>query len=314
MKKWIVIACSLVFLFLAGVYFFIPDKIIVTRSITANANQSGVYRFLSDTSNWARWWPGSSSADKDLDRVLESGGYRFKKTVEGYNSFGIIIEKGRSADSSVLHIFSMGNDSLTIEWGAIINTGSNPFTKIRQYYKAKDIGKKLEVVLAAMQKHISSVKHIYGIEIKREKIQIEFMASIKKPFSRYPTTEDIYAEMGQIRKYIAQVKAIEIDYPILNISALDSSRFQLVVAVPVDRQVPNSGIFTDTRLLKNGNMLVTEITGGTHTVDSALNQIDMYAQDHKYLNVALPFQQILTDRTKVADTSKWTTRIGYPVL
>lgn len=314
MKKWIAVVLSLPVLFLAAVYLFIPNNINVSGSIIANANQNGVYRFLTDTSNWSLWWPGSYSGNKNGDHVFESGGYQFKKTTEGYNSVGVVIEKDNSADSSLLHIFSTGDDTLTIDWGVTVHTGSNPLNRIRQHFKAKEIKKQIDTVMAAMQRYISTVKNLYGIDIKREKIKIQFMVSIRKPFPHYPTTEDIYTEMTQIRKYIAQVKAVEIDYPILNISRLDSSRFDLVVAVPVDRQVLDSGVFTDRRLLKNGNVLVAEITGGIHTVDLGLKQIDRFAQDHKFLNVAIPFQQFLTDRTKEADTTKWRTRISYPIL
>lgn len=314
MKKWIVVAFSLVILSLVGIYFFIPDKIVVTRAIAANANQSGVYRFLSDASNWARWWPGLSSNEKDPDTVFESGGFRFEKAMDGFNMFGIIIEKDKVTDSSFLHLFSSGNDSTKIEWTATINTSSNPLVKIRQYFKARELVKNLEPILAAMQEYISHVKNIYGLEIKQEKMPIDFMVSIKKSFDHYPTTEDIYTEIDQIKKYIAQTQAIIYNYPVLNISPRDSTHFELVVAIPVDRQVPNSGAFTERRMLKNGNLLVAEITGGKNTVDAASKQMVIYAHDHKFLNVALPYQQFLNDRIKIADTSKWKTRIGYPIL
>ncbi len=314
MKKWFIVAFFLFLLFLISTYFIIPAKILVTKSITANANHAGVYRFLTDESNWKKWWPDSSSINNGAETVFESGGYKFKKTITGYNMFGIIIEKDKAADSSFLHLFSLGNDSIKIEWNATINSASNPLAKIRNYFKAKEVGKKIEVILTAMQKYISSVKHIYGIEIKQEKMKIDLMVSIKKSFDRYPTTEDIYIEMGQIRKYIAQAQAIENDYPVLNISTPDSTHFELVVAIPVNKQVPDSGIFTERRMLKNGNLLVAEVTGGKNTVDSALKQMYIYARDHQVLNVAIPFQSFLTDRMKVADTSKWVTRIGYPIL
>jgi len=314
MKKWVIAAASLFVLLLAGIYFFIPGKIVVARSITANANQSGVYRFLTNASNWPAWWPGWSSTDKVADSVFESGGFRFNKTINGYNSFGIIIEKDKTADSSFLHLLSPGNDSIKIEWNTTINTGSNPLARIRGYFKAKELGNQLEAILAAMQKYISIEKHIYGIDIRHEKMPIDFMVSIKKPFDRYPTTEDIYTEMSGIRKYIAQAQAIENNYPVLNISTTDSIHFELVVAVPVNKQVPDSGIFTERRMLKNGNLLSAEIAGGKYTVDVALKQMEIYARDHQHLNIAIPFQSFLTDRMKVADTSKWVTRIGYPIL
>ena len=284
------------------------------RSITANANQAGVLRFLNDETNWKKWWPDSSSANGNPQTVLELGGYRFKKANTRYNSFEIYIEKDKNSESSVLNTLPLGIDSIKIVWSITLPDAINPFSKINHYFKAKDLGKKLEIILAAMQKYIGSVKNIYGIEIKQEKMQIDFMVSIKKSFVQYPTTEDIYREMGQIRKYIAQVKATENDYPVLNISARDSTHFELVVAIPVDKLVPDSGIFTQRRMLKNGNLLAAEITGGKYAVDSALKQIDTYAHDHQYLNIALPFQSFLTDRMKITDTSKWVTRIGYPIL
>ena len=313
MKKWIIIACSLIFLFLAGVYFFIPDKIVVARSITAKANQAGVLRFLNDDTSWVKWWPDSSSRDNP-NNAFESGGFRFKKANTLYNSFEVTIDKDMTTDSSILYFLSVGTDSVKIAWSTDIPASTNPFNKISQYFKAKELGKRFEIILDAMQKYISNAQHIYGIDIRKEKMPIEFMVSIKKSFDSYPATEDIYSVMGQIKKYIAKVGAVENNYPVLNISARDSTHFELVVATPVDRQVPDSGIFTDRRMLKNGNLLTAEITGGKNTVEAAMKKMEIYASDHQCLNVAIPYQQFLTDRTKEADTSKWVTRIGYPIL
>ena len=314
MKKWIVIVCSLIFLFFVGVYILIPDKIVVARSIIANANQAGVLRFLNEDTNWVKWWPGASSTTDNLNTALESGDFRFKKTNTLYSSFEVAIEKDKAVEKSILFFLSLSTDSVKIAWSADIPTSANPFNKISRYFMAKDLGNRLEVMLAAMQKYISNVQHIYGIDIRKEKMPIEFMVSIKKPFDHYPSTEDIYAEMSQIKKHITGVGAVENNYPVLNISARDSTHFELVVATPVDRQVSDSGIFTDRRMLKNGNLLTAEITGGKKTVDAAMKKMEIYATDHQYLNVAIPYQQFLTDRTKETDTSKWVTRIGFPIL
>jgi len=314
MKKWFIVALSLFVLFIVSTYFFVPGKIVVKKSITANANQSAVYRFLTDLSNWPMWWPGSSSTKKSAEPVFESGGYSFKELGPGYNSFQIIIEKDGTADSSLLNIFSMGTDSIRIEWDATINTGSNPFDKIGYYFKAKELSKNLEAILNAMQKYISNVKNLYGIEIKMEKVKTEFLVSTRKSFSHYPGTSDIYEIINKIRKHIGQGQAKEEDYPMLYIKTYDSTHYEAQVAIPVNKNLSETDIFSIKLMLKNGNILVTEITGGKNRTDSAMKQLELYVFDHRYNNVALPFYSLVTDRMNIPDTSKWVTRIYYPIL
>jgi len=314
MKKWVVIVFSLVTLFLVAVYFFIPGKIVVTRSIAANANQNGVYRFLTDASNWSTWWPGSSLTGKGGDTVFETGGYRFQKPMPGYNRFNLMVEKGGDTDSSFLQLFSPGGDSLTIAWTASVNTGSNPINKIRNYFKAKELGKTLNIVLTAMEKHISDAKNIYGIPIKKEKVKTEFLVAMENTFSQYPSTVDIYQMINKIRNYLVQEHAKEADHPMVHIKSYDSTHFQAQVAIPVDKALTETADISLKRMLTNGNILVAEVTGGKTKTDDAMKQVEIYVSDHKYYNVALPFYSLVTDRMNVQDTSKWVTRIYYPIL
>jgi hypothetical protein len=314
MKKWILIFFSLLILFLVAVYLYIPGKIVVTRSIAANANQSGVYRFLTDASNWSGWWPGSSVTDNGGDTVFESAGYRFHKPMPGYNQFSLMVEKGGGTDSSFLQLFSPGGDSLTIAWTASINTGSNPITKFRNYFKAKELGKTLNIVLTAMEKHISNAKNIYGIPIRKEKVKTEFLASMRNSFSQYPSTSDVYEMINKIRNHIVREQAKEIDHPMVHIKTYDSTHFEAQVAIPVDKALKETADISLKRMLTNGNILVAEVTGGRTKTDHAMKQLELYVSDHKYYNVALPFHSLVTDRKNEQDTSKWVTRIYYPIL
>jgi hypothetical protein len=182
MKKWFIVVCSLFLLFLISAYFIIPGKIVVTKSIIANANQNSVYRFLTDDSNWQKWWPVPSYINQGVEIVFETGGFVFKKNNPLYNALDITITKDKRTDSSLLHIFSLGKDSIKIEWNTTINTGTNPFSKIRHYLKARELSKSLEDILTSLQKHISTVNNIYGIDIRKEKVRIEFLVSTKKNF------------------------------------------------------------------------------------------------------------------------------------
>src|SRR5688572_11523149 len=177
MKKWLIGVSSIFILFLLCVYVFIPSKILVAKSISANINQYGVYRFLSNDSNWQKWWPDLSSAPGILENSYNSGGYLFQKTKPLYNSFEIAIKDGKNTQSSFLNIFPYGNDSIKIEWSTIINTGTTPLSKLRNYFKAKELRNSLAGILTAMKKYISQDKNIYGIDIRMERVKNEFLIS-----------------------------------------------------------------------------------------------------------------------------------------
>ncbi len=53
--------------------------------------------------------------------------------------------------------------------------------------------------------------------------------------------------------------------------------------------------------------------GGRSVSDSAMKKMELFASDHRLFNIALPFLSLITDRTKEKDSSKWVTKIYYPV-
>ena len=313
MKKWLIGFILLLFLFFVGTYFFIPRKIVITRAVNANANQAGVFRFLSEEKNWKRWWPGEITESNDSTAMFEAGGYCFTKTGTHFNSFDFSIKKDKQTFNSLLQLFSINISNVKIVWSATINTGLNPFNRIGAYFDVKKLGRSLDSILVSMKSQISNVQDVYGFDIKEEKVKIEFMISTKRTFDHYPSTENIYEMLNQVKKYITNLQAKKEDYPMLHVTMIDSFNYLAQVAIPIDRQLPDSGIFTSKRMLKNGNILVVQVSGGSNKIDSAMKQMDLYISDHQYNNVAIPYQSIITDRTQETDTSKWVTKIYFPI-
>ncbi len=309
MRKWLIgTLAALLLLILAGSYIFIPGTIRVSRSISFNGNSQGVYRFLSQPGHWVRWWPSEKASSQ-----LSYNGKTFVVAAVGFNMFTVAINRGQVTDTALVHMVPMGIDSLKIAWDATLNPGTNPVSRIRQYFRAKELARDFEALLVAMKKYTGTVENIYGADIKRGKIKTEYMVLTKEPFDHRPSDTEIYASIERIRKHIANIKATEEDIPFFNSSRVDSSRYELVVGVPITNPVPDSGIFLTKKLLKDGNMLTADIAGGQFSVDKAVDQFETFVRDHQYQVVALPFQSFLTDRLNT-DTSKWVTRIVFPIL
>ena len=309
MRKWLIgTLTALLLLILVGSYVFIPGTIRISRSISFNANSQGVFRFLSQPGNWERWWPAEKASSQ-----LSYNGKNFVVTAVGFNMFTVVIDRDQVTDTALVHMVPRGIDSIRIAWDATINTGNNPVSRIRQYFRAKELAGDFETLLIAMKKYMSIVENMYGADIKRGKIKTEYMVLTKEPFDHRPSDTEIYMSIDRIRKHIAKIKATEEDIPFFNSTRVDSSRYELVVGVPITEPVADSGIFLNKKLLKDGNMLTADITGGQFSVDQAVEQFEAYVRDHQYQVVALPFQSFLTDRLN-NDTSQWVTRIVFPIL
>ena len=67
-------------------------------------------------------------------------------------------------------------------------------------------------------------------------------------------------------------------------------------------------------MLGGGNILITEVKGGSNKINNAYKQIRNYISDYNRIAPAIPFESLVTDRSKEPDSSKWVTRIYYPVM
>lgn len=169
-------------------------------------------------------------------------------------------------------------------------------------------------MLVALRDRTGTVKDLYGYDIKNEKVQMQFLLSTNKVFPHYPTTEDIYSLVSIIRDHISKTDGKEEFFPMLNIESKDSINYFVRVGVPVNKKLPDGGNVALMQMVKDGNILVTEVKGDPKTINKAIKQVEKYISDYQRSIIAIPFQSLETDRSKEPDSSKWITKIYYPVV
>ena len=86
-----------------------------------------------------------------------------------------------------------------------------------------------------------------------------------------------------------------------------------MVAIPVNKKIGNEGDIVYKRMVP-GNILVAKVRGGRHTIESAFAEMETYVKDHELIPPAIPFESLETDRLNEPDTTKWITRIYFPIL
>ena len=86
------------------------------------------------------------------------------------------------------------------------------------------------------------------------------------------------------------------------------------IGIPVNKKLPEKENISLKQMVKNGNILVTEVRGDQKFINEAIKQTEKYITDYQRSIIAIPFQSMITDRTKEPDSTKWITKIYYPVV
>jgi hypothetical protein len=308
-KRLIAIVVILVVLF-GSIYLFIPNYVSINHQISVSANSQGLRRNLFAENSWSTWWPGKSS-DSAGHWIYKDNTYFI--TEKGVSAMFIAIRKKDFATLTSLTIAGERLNSTNMFWEARVPTSYNPLKRLQIYLNARKLNDDMKTILEKMKTHFSSTENIYGHDIRKELVTDSTLVSTFGNSKGYPGVEFIYRLIDDLKKYIAVQGAKETGFPMLNINTVDSINFLTRVAIPVDKILPSSGNISYKWMLPHGNILVTDVKGGPFMIDKAFHQVNNYATDYQRTAPAIPFLSLVTDRRQEPDSSKWITRIYYPV-
>ena len=314
MKKFLIIVLSVIVLLLICSYVFIPRQLEISKIGYAKCNINGAFRVLSDRTSWPKWWPGKDGLIKNNSKgkifFFKKTGYHL--TEKYYNSIQVQIKTGYSTIQSKINLIKLDVDSVVLIWKCEIPTGINPVSRFLKYREAENIKNDMTVILDSLGTFLDDKINVYGINLHVVMSKDSTMVLTKSFTHHYPTTSEVYKLVENLKKYIAGQLAKENNFPMLHVKILPDSTFETMVAIPVNRELAGNGSITFSRFVP-WKVLTAEVKGGNKTVEEALHQMKVFISDFQISSMAIPFQSLVTDRSKEPDTSKWITRIYTPV-
>ena len=165
-----------------------------------------------------------------------------------------------------------------------------------------------------IKQHYSLSANLYDLDIRREIVDDSTMISTFDSTIGYPSTEKIYSLIDKLRAYISSQQAQATDSPMLNIFSKDNRTFFTRVAFPTNKTLPSKGDIVFRKMLYGGNILTALVKGAPNKADSAIVAIENYLSDYELTSPAIPFYSLVTNRLAEKDSTKWTSKIYYPVM
>ena len=312
MKKLVAGLIIVFLLFIACIYIFIPAQIGIDESVIAKVSPLAAGRMLVEEKNWHRWWPGTVN-NKLADSQFVYNHSNFTIDQQSYNGFKIDISNQSDSVHSLLNLVPLHIDSLQLQWNGIMNASANPFKRLAQYRQLNEIGKDTRHILQALKSFLDKQENIYGIQISRELVKDTLLLSTKATFGVYPNVPAIYGLVNILRDEINKAGAKETNHPMLHVDQLGPKNYQAMVAIPVDKEILANRGFIFKRMVP-GYILVADIKGGPASIDKAYTEMKNFMTDYSRVSIAIPFESMVTDRLNESDTSKWVTRIYFPVV
>lgn len=309
MKKWIVAVAVCIAILTSLLFIFIPGTIVVNKSLLIGSNLKGLKRVLSADKNWHKWWPGTTD-EKSL--IFDNNFYSF--TDNTFSSIFIKIKNNNLETKSSLTFIPVTIDSTKLDWEVQIPTSLNPIKRLQTYIFIRSLQKDISVLLSNIKQYYTSNASLYNLDIRREIVDDSTMISTFDSTRGYPSTEKIYSLIDKLRAYIGSQQALATDSPMLNIYSRDNKTFFARVAFPTNKALPSKGDIAFRKMLYGGNILTAVVKGPPDKAESAIETMENYLSDYEMSSPAIPFYSLVTNRLAERDSTKWTTKIYYPVM
>lgn len=313
MRKWIA-ALILLVVIAAGIYLILPKKINIHQQMMVPVNTKAFAREIINEQKWQHWWPGAKAGDKELPLKFEYNGNNYWIVEKRMTSLLIEIAGKKDSMLTELIFIPSGNDTVQLNWLAAQKTSLSPLKRVQASNWMKNVEADISSLLKKIQTFYSNEDNIYGLHIQKSLVADSNYMFTSTHSETYPSTETIYTLLDQLKFYIKNNNAQPTGLPMLNVYQDNDGTYLTKVALPVNKQLKNAGNIQYRWMLKGGNILVTEVKGGPGTIENAFEVMQQYMQDHQRIAPAIPFQSLITDRRQEADSSKWITKLYWPVM
>lgn len=310
MKKWIIIVCLFLLVIATILYFLIPANKNTGYKVMVNCTESGASRKIINKENWQLWWPGQKI--NDTLYTYQSRTYKIDKIL--LNGIQTTIFNNKDSVKAVLQVLFYGNDSTQFQWMFNnINYSANPLIRFKQYFAVRKCSKNIVLLLENMKKYFDNPENIYGLKITRQRVAEASMISLKDTFQQYPSTQEIYGMIQSVKGYIQKKGGEESGHPMLHVEKEGPAIFEVMVAVPTKKDLPSEGQF-ELKHMHLGFILTADVKGGAYSIVKGEEELTNYFRDYKKNSPAISFQSLVTDRLTETDSTKWVTRLYYPVF
>jgi hypothetical protein len=278
--------------------------------VSINCTDAALARNLLDLKAWQKWWPGN----KINDTVFSFGevSYTLMRLIGNGATFKVSAESKN--ETGFLQFASVNDTSCNLVWTPSTVISPSLSEKLLNPFQKSVLKDNIALLLDCLKNYFNNPKNIYGFKVNFTKVTDPHLISSRKAYNKYPSTDEIYGTIEKLQAYAISNGAEKTNYPMMNVHQSENGNtLDVMIALPVNNSLKASGEFLP-KFMIQGVLLEAEVKGGAYNVEKCLGQFSNYLTDYKLSAPAIPYQSLVTDRSKVLDSNLWITKIYQPVF
>ena len=297
-----------VVIILIGILYFLPKEK-VNIGISVKATDDAVRRHFIDKKLWGKWFPAKQINDSIFQ--FDNCTYRIHKLM--LNGFETSVYENGDTLKGLIQVISNDKDVTEILWSTDNLKPSGYIESLSNYFKHKKINNNIEHLMENIKTFFDDDKNIYGFNVVVERTKDFSLLVLRKKYNQKPNSKNIYEQIEIIENYTKEINAEIKNKPMVNIHSENVNEYELMVAIPTKKdEIGKSDIAF--KQLVEGNILVANVVGGELENEKAEKQMQLYIQDNNKTSPATPYFSLVTDRRVEKDSTKWVSKLYYPVF
>lgn len=311
--RGILIIVAVVCIAIIAAYFIPVENNVIDQKIFIKTTVNSANKYLVDNKRWNAWWPKNNVSPKqnlsNTSFIYKNISYTPGNPV--YNAVSVVLAEGDKNYNGNLVVLPVSKDSILLDWSIEINRSNNLLKKLWSVEPGKQIKANTIELLDSIKSFLEDNVKIYQIPITQAKVADTMLIATRFSSVTYPPTSLIYQNIEKLQRYVTKNNAAQTNPPMLHVMK-DSSAYEAMVAIPINKKIADSEDFV-TKKMFPGKILITEVKGGTYSTMHAMQQLEAFISDYSIGSPAIPYESLITNRKEESDTSKWLTRLSYPI-
>jgi effector-binding domain-containing protein len=329
LKNVSIILLVLVILLIAIAYL-LPNKVQVQKTSLIHAPTSTVFEQVNNLHNWEKWSPWFR-LDTTMDIKYfgnakgEGSGYEWKSENRKVGSGSLVIIASVPEDSILTELeftsnqkiissilFNSTDSGTMVTWGIEFKLGKNPFLRYIGLFMKKNIENDFAKGLENLDIYLKSQHLPVDMKIELTTIQSFNYISIRDTV----IFNDISTKMGEyfgvLMEYMNRKNLVQTHAPFAIYHSFTNDDADIEVGIgitqPVETKQPIiSGKFNAS------NVVVADYYGPYNNISKAHELIQTWLAANNKKMKGPPYEFYVTDPSSEKDSTKWLTRVYYPV-
>lgn len=292
----------IIVLALISIYTFIPGTLSISGKVYVHAIDQSLYTTLKNLKQ------SKENAPHLFPNDIQNASFKITEVTFPYFNLHSAYQKG----SGSLEIIPTEKvDSTILAWEWKVATGFNPINRISTYFQLQRLKDSISNFTKNIASYVSQTQNTYGLQIESFRITDTLIATVSQDFVSIPTTEMICQLMERLQQEL-QLATIKNGGTTMLSQRQEGDKYTVMAGISVQVR-PSSISGLQMKKINPSKLLTGIVQGGPASIQRGYLNLRNYILDRNIEEASIPYEIPLINRCTESDTSKWQTKICYPV-